>query len=422
MRERTVTNGHVGFQSTFGPSGAGPRSCNAVVSNMDPEPAEVFSDGSEEGLHFEVQDNKGFELRMSENGNYMSHTHNKKRKFSSIVWDRDDRDTNVTVKSNTISEANNLPCQPPLISIDCQSPTFNPSYGDPPPVSTYFREFDVSEESPIGLSNKLLDWPSKIFSLPVWSNYQETGEINNDDLSTTRTMIYSRWVNDVGSPADEGELSDKEYMPKCKMRFFFDSAEAKGPRKSSSPELWEMKRESTDGTVGMSSVSDRQVRSCGRNSSHDTIDKNYDIEVYDDPIRNYDGIGVNPSETESEDDHGSGGTPEPAPQRSFNMLQGCRNVDEFERLIKIDEGTYGVVFRARDKKSEEVVTLKKVKMEKKREGFPLTSLREINILLSCHHPFIVDVKEVVVGTNLDSIFMVMEYREHDLKGLIETMK
>lgn len=61
-------------------------------------------------------------------------------------------------------------------------------------------------------------------------------------------------------------------------------------------------------------------------------------------------------------------------------------------------------------------------MEKEREGFPLTSLREINVLLSFHHPSIVDVKEVVVGSSLDSIFMVMEYMEHDLKGLMETMK
>jgi cell division cycle 2-like protein len=104
------------------------------------------------------------------------------------------------------------------------------------------------------------------------------------------------------------------------------------------------------------------------------------------------------------------------------MLQGCRSVDEFERLNKIDEGTYGVVYRARDKKTGEIVALKKVKMEKEREGFPLTSLREINILLSFHHPSIVDVKEVVVGSNLDSIFMVMEYMEHDLKGLMESMR
>jgi cell division cycle 2-like protein len=34
----------------------------------------------------------------------------------------------------------------------------------------------------------------------------------------------------------------------------------------------------------------------------------------------------------------------------------------------------------------------------------------------------VDVKEVVVGSTMDSIFMVMEYMEHDLKGVMETMK
>jgi cell division cycle 2-like protein len=52
----------------------------------------------------------------------------------------------------------------------------------------------------------------------------------------------------------------------------------------------------------------------------------------------------------------------------------------------------------------------------------MTSLREINVLLSIHHHSIVDVKEVVVGSNLDSIFMVMEYMEHDLKGLMESIK
>jgi cell division cycle 2-like protein len=130
------------------------------------------------------------------------------------------------------------------------------------------------------------------------------------------------------------------------------------------------------------------------------------------------------SDTDSDNEIRRPETPEPEkpPHRCINMLQGCRSVDEFERLNKINEGTYGVVYRARDKKTSEIVALKKVKMEKEREGFPLTSLREINILLSFHHPSIVDVKEVVVGSSLDSIFMVMEYMEHDLKGVMETMK
>lgn len=97
---------------------------------MDREPGEVFSDGSEEGLHFEVQDDKGIELWKSENANHMSHMHNKKRKFLPIVSDRDDRDANKTVKSKTITEANNLSSQPSLINIDGQSPTSNPSCGE----------------------------------------------------------------------------------------------------------------------------------------------------------------------------------------------------------------------------------------------------------------------------------------------------
>jgi cell division cycle 2-like protein len=108
--------------------------------------------------------------------------------------------------------------------------------------------------------------------------------------------------------------------------------------------------------------------------------------------------------------------------RAIDMLKGCRSVDEYEKLNKINEGTYGVVYRARDKKTGEVVALKQVKMEKEKDGFPMTSLREINVLLSLHHSSVVDVKEVVVGNMLDKIFMVMEYMEHDLKCFMKSMK
>ncbi|XP_049807926.1 cyclin-dependent kinase 11B [Schistocerca nitens] len=103
-------------------------------------------------------------------------------------------------------------------------------------------------------------------------------------------------------------------------------------------------------------------------------------------------------------------------------IQGCRNVEEFQCLNRIEEGTYGVVYRARDKRTSEVVALKRLKMEKEKEGFPITSLREINTLLKAQHPNIVTVREIVVGSNMDKIFIVMDYVEHDLKSLMETMK
>ncbi|XP_024990098.1 cyclin-dependent kinase G-2-like isoform X5 [Cynara cardunculus var. scolymus] len=204
------------------------------------------------------------------------------------------------------------------------------------------------------------------------------------------------------------------------------SVEIRLQKQSSSPEVEEHHQEGTEVIRGRSSDSNEGGYRVRSSSVEDFPDNDLGRKDYMeiDNEHKKDGASLSLSESDSENGDGSPGTPEPAgpPQRCFNMLQGCRSVDEFERLNKIDEGTYGVVYRAKDKKTGEIVALKKVKMEKEREGFPLTSLREINILLSFHHPSIVDVKEVVVGSNLDSIFMVMEYMEHDLKALMETMK
>ncbi|XP_037908458.1 serine/threonine-protein kinase PITSLRE isoform X2 [Hermetia illucens] len=106
----------------------------------------------------------------------------------------------------------------------------------------------------------------------------------------------------------------------------------------------------------------------------------------------------------------------------FPGIQGCRSVEEFQCLNRIEEGTYGVVYRAKDRRTNEIVALKRLKMEKEKEGFPITSLREINTLLKGQHPNIVTVREIVVGSNMDKIFIVMDYVEHDLKSLMETMK
>lgn len=106
----------------------------------------------------------------------------------------------------------------------------------------------------------------------------------------------------------------------------------------------------------------------------------------------------------------------------YPAIQGCRSVVEFQSLNRIEEGTYGVVYRARDKRTDEIVALKRLKMEKEKEGFPITSLREINTLLKGQHPNIVTVREIVVGSNMDKIYIVMDYVEHDLKSLMETMR
>ena len=44
------------------------------------------------------------------------------------------------------------------------------------------------------------------------------------------------------------------------------------------------------------------------------------------------------------------------------------NMDRYEKIAKIGEGTYGVVYKARDKNTEELVALKKIRLEQEEEG------------------------------------------------------
>lgn len=82
------------------------------------------------------------------------------------------------------------------------------------------------------------------------------------------------------------------------------------------------------------------------------------------------------------------------------VLTGCRSVENYEKLNRISEGSYGVVYRARDRITGDIVALKKLKLDQEKNGFPVTSLREIYTLLLAKHPHIVNVREIVVGDSL----------------------
>lgn len=46
--------------------------------------------------------------------------------------------------------------------------------------------------------------------------------------------------------------------------------------------------------------------------------------------------------------------------RYFQPLGECRDVNDYEKLNRIGEGTYGTVYRARDRKTQRIVALKRV--------------------------------------------------------------
>ncbi|OJT09453.1 Cyclin-dependent kinase G-2 [Trametes pubescens] len=123
------------------------------------------------------------------------------------------------------------------------------------------------------------------------------------------------------------------------------------------------------------------------------------------------------------------GTPRPRPLHSRYVpprtahppLLPSRSVYCYERLNAIEEGSYGVVFRARDKQTGDIVALKKLKLDEEKHGFPITALREVNALMVCRHENVVGIREVVVGDTLTQVFIVMDFIEHDLKTLLSVM-
>ena len=85
----------------------------------------------------------------------------------------------------------------------------------------------------------------------------------------------------------------------------------------------------------------------------------------------------------------------------------CRFIGEFQKGDIIGEGTYGIVFFAKDKNTNEQYAIKKMKVLDNQDGFPMTSLREVKILkMLSNHPNIVSIKDVVVGLKAESVFLV----------------
>ena len=103
----------------------------------------------------------------------------------------------------------------------------------------------------------------------------------------------------------------------------------------------------------------------------------------------------------------------------------CEEVSKYEKQAKIGQGTFGEVFKARDKRNKQkIVALKKVLMENEKEGFPITALREIRILQLLRHENIVNLIEICrtkatpINRHKSTFYLVFDFCEHDLAGLL----
>lgn len=108
-------------------------------------------------------------------------------------------------------------------------------------------------------------------------------------------------------------------------------------------------------------------------------------------------------------------SPRTAAKRAHSQIE-----DRFSKLESIGAGAYGVVYRARDRRDQALVALKKVKLnnaDTDEDGVPSSSLREVGLLKDLKHPNVLRLLDVqICGT---SLYLVFEHLDLDLKKLLD---
>ncbi|THG11147.1 hypothetical protein TEA_016390 [Camellia sinensis var. sinensis] len=99
-------------------------------------------------------------------------------------------------------------------------------------------------------------------------------------------------------------------------------------------------------------------------------------------------------------------------------------MEKYEKLEKVGEGTYGKVYKAKDKETGQLVALKKTRLEMDEEGVPPTALREVSLLQMLSHSLYVVrllcVEHVDNKHGKPLLYLVFEYLDTDLKKFIDS--
>ena len=93
--------------------------------------------------------------------------------------------------------------------------------------------------------------------------------------------------------------------------------------------------------------------------------------------------------------------------------------ERYQRIGKIGGGAYGVVYKATDAETSQLVALKKIKTEVEGDGIPATALREIVFLRQLRHPNVVTLKDIVMEPG--KYLLVFEYMDSDLHSLMKNL-
>jgi serine/threonine protein kinase len=124
--------------------------------------------------------------------------------------------------------------------------------------------------------------------------------------------------------------------------------------------------------------------------------------------------------------HPKAGVPLPAASAGPSRMTPTTSTvsSKYEILNKVGEGTYGEVNRGRDKETNAIVALKRIKTLEGLDGFPLTSVREVialkflsKTLRGSERNHFVMLRDVVLSDDFQSVYLVFDFVEHSLAGL-----
>ena len=103
------------------------------------------------------------------------------------------------------------------------------------------------------------------------------------------------------------------------------------------------------------------------------------------------------------------------------MSNRMQSITNYQKLGQIGKGTYGNIFKARNKSTGRIVALKQFLTDSTSTGIPATTVREIALLKELHrNEHIVSIHEVLMD-GLD-IVVVMEHCTYDLKEHLNKYK
>ena len=94
---------------------------------------------------------------------------------------------------------------------------------------------------------------------------------------------------------------------------------------------------------------------------------------------------------------GSGLKEEKKESQDVEMASPDAIDEQYTKLEKLGEGTYGVVHKCLEKQTGNVVAIKKIRLEHADEGIPSTAIREISLLQELEHPNIIKLMDITHG-------------------------